>query len=500
MPDRPLTVAPPGAQAAWNDTARPYPPGLVHEAVAAQARRRPEALAVAAGAGGERLTYGELEAGANRLAHRLRALGVGPESRVAILMERTPARVVAVLAVLKAGGAYVSLDPANPAQRLAFQIADSGSGVVLTQADLAARLPATAAVALRADDWRGHRGAESPPDDLDDLNDLDVRLDPENLAYVVYTSGSTGTPKGVEIRHAGLWNLVAWHRELYSVTAADRATMIANPAFDASVWEIWPYLTAGASLHIPEEAVRLSPERLARWWAAEGITLSFLPTPLAEAVLAEIVDIADTAEDLPAGLVLRALITGGDRLHRGPVAAAPFALMNHYGPSEASVVTTVDRVPAGETGLPAIGRPIANLRVHVLDETGEPVPAMEPGELYVAGAGLARGYLARPDLTAGKFVPDPFAAAPGERLYRTGDLVRLREDGKLDFLGRIDNQVKVRGLRIELGEIEAVLARHPAVRKAAVLLRDGALVAYLGAPGERPDAGELRGLAAGRGR
>jgi amino acid adenylation domain-containing protein len=485
LQDRPIDIAPLQPQTAWNDTARAYPPGFVHEQAAAAARRHPEALAVASG--GERLTYGELETRANRLAHHLRSLGVRPESRVAILMERTPARVVAVLAVLKAGGAYVSLDPANPAERLAFQIADSGSGVVLTQPDLADRLPAAGAVILPVDSgWSGvpDEGGDVPPD---------LRLVPENLAYVVYTSGSTGTPKGVEIPHAGLWNLVAWHRELYSVTAADRATVIANPAFDASVWEVWPYLTAGASLHIPEEAVRLSPEALARWWAAEGITLSFLPTPLAEAVMTEIAEMA------PEGLALRALIVGGDRLHRGPVPGASFRLMNHYGPSEASVVSTVERVSEAEPGMPSIGRPIANLRVHVLDEEGEPVPVTEPGELCVAGVGLARGYLARPDLTAEKFVPDPFATTPGERMYRTGDLARRRQDGRLDFLGRIDNQVKLRGLRIELGEIEAALARHPAIRKAAVLLREGLLVAYLGVPGEpRPAAPELRSLLAER--
>ena len=474
---------------AWNDTGRPYPPGFVHEQVAAAARRRPEALAVASsGVGAERLSYGELEARSNRLAHRLAALGVGPESRVAVCMAQSPARVVAVLAVLKAGGAYVSLDPANPAERLAFQIADCGAAVVLTQEDLAERLPPRLAVVLTVDAM----------DELDEVAGGDdappaVRLDAANLAYVVYTSGSTGVPKGVEISHAGLWNLVAWHREQYAVTAADRATAVANPAFDAAVWEIWPYLTAGASLHVPAEAVRLSPERLARWWAEEGITLSFLPTPLAEAVL---------GEEMPPGLALRALLTGGDRLHRGPAPGAPFRLMNHYGPSESSVVTTVEEVRTAVeaaspdvAALPAIGRPIANLRVHVLGETGEPVPVGEPGELCVAGAGLARGYLARPDLTAAAFVPDPFAPAPGGRLYRTGDLARWRPEGKLDFLGRADRQVKVRGLRIELGEIEAVLARQPAVSAAAVLLREGRLVAYIAG---QADAAGLRAALAER--
>jgi amino acid adenylation domain-containing protein len=467
--------------AEWNDTGRVFNRmdggGLVHEAVSWQARRRPDALAVAAGA--RRLSYGELEARSNRLSHHLRSLGVGLESRVAIFMERTPERVVAVLAVLKAGGAYVSLDTAHPRERLAFQIADAGSPVVLTQEDLAALLPAVSIPVLSPDDdWPGIAGREDAPPESGPAH----RITPQSLAYVIYTSGSTGTPKGVEIPHAGLANLVAWHRDLYGVEPGDRATLVANPAFDASVWEVWPYLTAGASLHIPEEAVRLAPKALAEWSAREGITLSFLPTPLAEAML---------DEDLPPGLALRALLVGGDRLHRGPVPGAGFRLMNHYGPSESSVVATMEPLEAVAPleAVPAIGRPIANTRVYAVDPNGEPVPVGVPGELCVAGAGLARGYLGRPDLTAERFVPDPFSPLPGERMYRTGDLVRRRLTGSLDFLGRLDHQVKVRGLRIELGEIEAVLGRHPAVREAAVLLREGRLVAYLA--GEETAADEL---------
>jgi amino acid adenylation domain-containing protein len=446
--------------AAWNDTGRDFGfPGLVHEQVAEQARRHPEALAVAAGP--RRLTYGELEARSNGLAHHLRSIGVGPESRVAVFMERTPERVVAILAVLKAGGAYVSLDPAHPRERLSFQIADAGAPVVLTQTALAGRLPELACPVISLDGDLPVRG-EAPP----------VEVLPESLAYVIYTSGSTGIPKGVEIPHRGLANLVAWHRVLYAVTPADRATQVANPAFDASVWEVWPYLTAGASLHIPEEAVRIAPEALARWLAAEAITLSFLPTPLAEALL---------EGELPPDLALRTLIVGGDRLHRGPAPGAAFRLTNHYGPSEASVVSTME--PVEGAGVPSIGRPIANLRAYVVDFRGEPVPLGVPGELCIAGAGLARGYLERPDLTAEAFVPDPFAATAGERMYRTGDLVRWRPEAKLEFLGRIDNQVKIRGLRIELGEIEAALAAHPKLREAAVLLREGRLVAYLSPQG-----------------
>ncbi|HSF39926.1 MAG TPA: non-ribosomal peptide synthase/polyketide synthase, partial [Thermoanaerobaculia bacterium] len=466
----------------WNDTAREEPGELVHEALSAAARRRPEAVAVAGR--GKRLTYGALESLSNRLAHHLRELGVGPEARVAVCMERSPERIVGVAAILKAGGAYVSLDPAFPRERLAFLLADAGSPVLLTESGLLARLPESRATVLCLDrDWEAVRGREDRPPESG------VR--PENLAYVVYTSGSTGAPKGVEIPHSGLAGLVQWHRDLYQVTAEDRATQVANTAFDASVWEIWPYLAAGASIHIPAEEVRISPAALVRWWGEEGITLSFLPTPLAEAVL---------PEEIPPGLPLRALIVGGDRLHRGPDPGAGFRLMNHYGPSESSVVTTVAPVfPGGDGRRPPIGRPIDGTRVYVLDGEGQPVPVGVPGELYVGGAGLARGYLARPDLTAERFVPDPWAGRPGDRVYRTGDRVRWLPDGNLDFLGRFDHQVKVRGLRIELGEIEAVLARHPAVREAAVLLReDGRLAACVAVEEPRPGEESLRAFLAER--
>ncbi|HEY1270473.1 MAG TPA: HAD-IIIC family phosphatase [Terriglobales bacterium] len=264
---------------------------------------------------------------------------------------------------------------------------------------------------------------------------------------------------------------------MYRVSAADRATMLAGLAFDASVWELWPYLASGASIHLPDEDTRATPSKMMPWLAANDITLAFLPTPLAEAVI---------EEPLPQGLRLRALLTGGDKLHRAPGRALPFKLINHYGPTENSVVTTWAEVPSGANSAtaPPIGRPIDNVRVYVLDQTLQPVPAGVPGELHIGGAGLARGYLNRPDLTLEKFIIDPFSDQPGSRLYKTGDRVRYLPNGDLEFLGRIDQQVKIRGFRIELGEIEALLAEDPGVRQSVVIARDDPdgnrrLVAYV---------------------
>jgi amino acid adenylation domain-containing protein len=429
----------------------------VHESFAAWAAVQPAALAVAWPGGV--LSYGELNAGANRLARHLRALGVGPEVVVGVLARRSPEMLVALLAVLKAGGAYLPLDPAYPEERLATTLGDAGARLLLSTAELLAPRPAVAA----ASPFLFQLDVEEAS--LADLSaaDLPRLAGPENLAYVIYTSGSTGRPKGVEVEHRGLSNLVDWHRRTYSVTPADRATRLAGSAFDASVWEVWPYLAAGASLHLPADELLLSPPDLAVWLAREEITLCFLPTPLAEAVL---------DEPWPSNAPLRALLTGGDRLHRGPRPEHPFGLYNHYGPTENSVVTTWCRVPAGSAERPPIGDAIDGVTVRRMGPDLRPVAVGEAGELWTGGLSLARGYRGRPELTAERFVPDPFAAEPGARLYRTGDLVRELPSGELDFVGRIDFQVKVRGFRIELGEIEVALRRHRQVRDAVVLARD----------------------------
>jgi amino acid adenylation domain-containing protein len=391
---------------------------------------------------------------------------------VGVCLERGIEMLVAALAVLKAGGAYLPLDPVYPQERLAFMLRDARVAMLLsTQSTTEHYRLNFENLRLICLDTEWNTIAK------EDSANLRGASGPDNLAYVIYTSGSTGQPKGVEIPHAGLLNLCAWHWEAYHVSSSDRATQLAAPAFDAAVWEVWPYLTAGASLHIPDEETLLYPAKLLEWLAAEAITICFMPTPLAEAVL---------EEPLPDQLALRSLLVGGDKLHRRPRQTLPFFLANNYGPTENSVVATWTPV-AEETGsnvAPPIGQPIANTQVYLLDRNLQPVPIGVTGELYIGGAGLARGYRFRPELTATRFVPHPFTTTPGARLYRTGDLGRYHADGNIEFLGRMDHQVKIRGFRIELGEIEAALVEHPIVRDVVVVVRedtpeDKRIVAYV---------------------
>ncbi|MCA1615208.1 MAG: amino acid adenylation domain-containing protein [Acidobacteria bacterium] len=469
--------------AEWNDTNVPFlMESCVHELFAQQARLAPEAIAVVGGDG--QLTYAELEARAERLAAHLRGLGVGVESRVGVLLERSAGMVVALLGVLKAGGAYVPLDPEYPAERLRFMADDAGLSVLLTRSGLREALKGCAVSVVCADELgdetAGVEGARAG-----------VAVSPDNLAYVIYTSGSTGRPKGVCVSHRSLLNLVAWHRKTFAVTARDRATQLAGVSFDASVWEIWPYLTSGASLHLPDEETRLTPERLRDWLLSGGITITFLPTPLAEQVL---------TLRWPREAALRTLLTGGDRLQKHPPQGLPFEVVNNYGPTECTVVATSGPARPVEVNgtAPSIGRPLSNVRVYVLDAYLNPVPVGVPGELYVGGAGLARGYHARAAATAERFIPDPFSGEAGARLYRTGDVARYLFDGSIEFLGRADNQVKVRGFRVELGEIETVLSGHAGVAGCAVVAREDAqgqraLVAYVaGRAGVSPSKEGLR--------
>jgi amino acid adenylation domain-containing protein len=443
----------------WNQTLSEYPrEQCVHSCVEQHAAAEPTRIAITDSANA--LTYGEFNARANRLAHRLITLGVKADEPVAVCMERSAEMMVAWLAVLKAGGAFVPLDPAYPPERLAFQLQDCAARVVLTQPRMRSVLP-TLSSTLPVLDVPADGSGFAEESDANPA----LRVQAGSLAYVIYTSGSTGQPKGVQIEHRSLLNLVTWHQRRYGVTAADRAAHLASPAFDASVWEIWPYLATGASVHVPEDETRLSPALLWRWMADKKISIAFMPTPLAEAAL---------AEPWPEGMVLRALLTGGDKLKQRPPAGFACALVNHYGPTESTVVATCAVVGqrASANGTPSIGAPIANTQTYVLDRELRPVPVGVAGELFIGGESLARGYLRRPELTAEKFLRVVLPQDRRERrLYRTGDLVRWTPQGELEFLGRLDGQVKVRGCRIELGEIEATLQRHPAGRDSVVLAR-----------------------------
>jgi amino acid adenylation domain-containing protein/non-ribosomal peptide synthase protein (TIGR01720 family) len=473
----------------------------VHERVLARAAETPDAVAVASS--GERLTYGELARRSAELAERLRGLGAGPEARVALLAGRSPELIVGMLAVLRAGAAYLPIDPGTPAERVRVILAGAAAPVVLADAALAERLEGFAGEVVLLGPAPSPLGPLSPASGRKGEHDtaedpgavshsrtfaLSHSLSPDSAAYVIYTSGSTGTPKGVVVTHGGLANLVDWHRGEFAVTAADRATQLAGLGFDAAVWETWPYLAAGAELHlVADEDVRTSPEALRALLLERGITLAFVPTPLAEGML---------GLEWPADAALRALLTGGDALRARPAAGTPFALVNNYGPTENSVVATSGAVGhEGGGRAPGIGRPIRGVRAYVLDAGLNPVSMGVPGALYLAGAGVARGYLGQPAMTAGSFVPCPFGEAGG-RMYATGDRVRWVASGELEFLGRLDHQVKLRGFRIEPGEVESVLLRDPRVRECVVVVRaDTAgvrrMVAYV-AGSDLPDAEEMR--------
>ncbi len=469
---------------AWS-AGPPAPPAAqtVEAMFAERARLSPEAPAVEWDGG--RLTYAELDQRSGALAARLRALGVGPEVLVGLAVPRSPEMVVALLAVLKAGGAYLPLDPAYPEARREFMIEDAGVAVMLSSKD---------------------------PRDTKDTQDLSVvslsslvsfrsfsLTQPAHPAYVIYTSGSTGQPKGVVVEHRSLAAYTAGAIEAFSLTPADRVLQFASISFDTSGEEIYPALASGATLVLRPEDMAQSIAHFLREVERLRVTVLDLPT----AFWHELVAGLGTEGELPD--CVRLVILGGEKALPEDVAlwhqrvAASVRLLNTYGPTEATIVCT-RRDLTEEAGAAPIGRPIPGARVHVLDRWGAPVPVGVPGELHVGGAGLARGYLRRPEITAERFVPDPFGPA-GSRLYRTGDLTRWLASGELEFLGRVDQQVKLRGFRVELGEIEAALRSHPAVRDAAVVLRPGPggdprLVAYTvrspsPAPLERGPGGEV---------
>ncbi|MDQ1612942.1 MAG: hypothetical protein QOG00_2873 [Pyrinomonadaceae bacterium] len=428
------------------------------------------------GAGGARYTYAELNRRSNQLARHLRALGVGEETRVAICLERTPEFVAAALAVWKAGGAYVPLDPEHPASRLSAMIEDAGTAVVLTSEATRERLPSHWGVEVSID------GAEAEAIASESDEPLELEHDARALAYVLYTSGSTGKPKGVMVTHGGLLNYLKWATEAYGVSECSGALVHTSVSFDLTLTGLFAPLLCGRTVTLIDETDAAASIARAVELGDGGSLVKLTPAHL------ELIENCLTPER--AAQFAKILVIGGEALTGDKLAfwqrhAPQTRLINEYGPTETVVGCSVFEATSAATtsGAVAIGRPIANTNLYVLDGGGELCALGVPGELYIGGAGVARGYLNRPDLTAERFIPDPFSTVEGARLYRTGDVARWRNDGQLEFLGRQDEQIKLRGYRIELGEIEAALASHGSVRGCAVMLREvagtPALVGYV---------------------
>jgi amino acid adenylation domain-containing protein len=465
---------------AWNATAADYPrEACVHQLIEAQARRTPDATAVVFDE--HRLTYCELEARASRLAHRLRAHGVGPDTLVGICVERSLDLVVGILGILKAGGAYVPVDPSHPRERLASVLADAGTAVLVTQESLRGSFEPAVTPIVEVDAETGPRGAEPEGD----------APTPDHLAYVMYTSGSTGKPKGVAVAHRSVVNVLHAMGREPGLSAGDVLLAVTSLSFDIATLELLLPLTVGARVEVVSRAIATDGARLAARLTA-GVTV-MQATPATWRLLIEAgwrgspgLRILCGGETLPAELARQLLARGA-------------SLWNLYGPTETTIWCTVHRVRSATDPI-SLGRPIANTRIHILDGAGQPVPIGVPGELTIGGVGLARGYLHQPALTAERFV----TGSSGERLFRTGDRARYRADGSIEFLGRFDDQIKLRGFRIEPGEIERILTSHAAVASAAVVLRGPShsnprLVAYVvPRDAERPEASTLRDFLRGR--
>jgi amino acid adenylation domain-containing protein len=463
----------------WNQTAIDYPTGqCLHELVEAKSVSHPEKIAVIEGEA--QFTYRDLNRQANALALVLKDLGVGPDMLTGLVLDRSLEFVTGVLAILKAGGAFVPFDPTQPSERLASMILDAKPKVMLTIRKYRDRVSDQGVRVICLDE-------EMPLPDARTEQNLPHLARTNNLCYVIYTSGSSGHPKGVMVEHASIVNFVHWWQRVCKVTGEDIMAANASPAFDASIWEIFGSLTAGATLDIMPENIRKSTRELWSWLVEHKITLIWLVTSLAVLAL---------EENIPAGVRLRFLAVGGEMLPAAPAKIPPFPLYNFYGPTEATIVSSMAEVDPRTTHQPPIGKPIHNFRIYILDRQLNPVPVGIPGEICIAGAGLARGYLNDPTLTAARFVSDPFSRKAGDRLYRTGDLGYYQPDGQIAYLGRMDRQVKVRGYRIDLGEIESALKSHPGVKDAIAISAESdnaRLVAYIiPRPDSIPTGGVLK--------
>jgi amino acid adenylation domain-containing protein len=462
----------------------------IHELIESRAAATPQAIAVEDGS--QQITYSELNQRANQLAHFLRGKNVGPDVPVVVCLKRSAELLIALLGVLKAGGACVPLDPDYPSERFTHILRDSRAPVLITQPELRSVIGAPEAEVVYLESIGEQLAGES-------IENLPAKTTPENLAYVIYTSGSTGKPRGVQLTHAGLVNHGLASIDLYGLIAADRVLQFSSISFDIAIEEILPTWFAGGCVIPRGEQVPLTASEFLRWVGKQKVTVLDLPTAYWHELVHEL---AESEQALPESL--RLVIVGGEKASASAYSAwlkaggASVRWINTYGPTEASVIATAyepDPKKPFPDNLP-IGRPIANVRLYVLNADLQPVPAGAAGELHIGGIGLARGYLNQPELTKAKFIDDPFCREPGARLYKTGDMVRSLPDGNLEFVGRIDFQVKIRGFRIELGEIEAVLEKHPAVAQAVVTAReaDGAkqLAAYVIATSEGVAAAELR--------
>jgi len=474
----------------WNNTTKEYPfDKCIHQLFEDQVRKTPHSVAVVHE--DEQLTYQELNERANQLAHYLQTLGVRPEVLVGICVDRSPLMVVGLLGILKAGGAYVPLDPAYPAERLAYMLSDSQVKVLLTQEKLADTLPQNQAKLICLDrDW--------PASGTTSQEHLLTGVKPNNLAYVIYTSGSTGQPKGVMICHQSVVNYIAAKKVAYGMNSNDRVLQFSSISFDYAVCEIYNCLICGGTLVLRTDEMLSSVSTFLQKCREWQLTVLGPPTFYWHLLTTEL---ATTQKSLPESV--RLMCVGGEQVlpeklmlwqkyvndskHRHQMGKPPL-LINEYGPTEATVDATIcnlsELVLEDTHSIVPIGRPIANVQVYILDQYLQIVPIGVPGELYIGGAGLARGYLNRPDLTAEKFIPNPFSNESEARLYKTGDLVRYRPDGNIEFIGRIDHQVKIRGFRIELGEIETAIGQHSEVRECVVIVRtkesgDKQLVAYV---------------------